>query len=1430
MKNKTFRLFVSSTFNDFQLERNLLHDEVFPKVKAFCNKEGYEFQIIDLRWGIYTEATLNHKTMPICLDEVKRCRDFSPRPSFLAMIGERYGWVPLPPSISKNELDKILASLTDSEASYVLEWYLLDANEEGGMYYLKPRTDSFIEDSVWAETENKLRDILIKGAKSANFSSDLLIKYTASATEQEIISGFLGNEDLAENGIVLIREGFPNADSDQTKIKELKGRVFDLLDRTNHLDRLIKLDYSESYKKLFVDSIYQTLISSVRAEIRRLNKYEESTGDKTRILPYYTKDSVYCGYTYAFDAIQSYVNDENSGIMYICGSSGTGKTTLLAKYLHDYDCSCSFAFYGEGPWACSIYDTIEHISDDITDKYGAIESERFSNKTLSEILSDAIKAIPKRVKRHLIVIDGIDMFSDLSLVKENFLPQNLPKNVRIIISSAKEEIIDRFYSLNDHRITLKDLNPTESSVCFDTLMSHRHRFLNDEEQKRLVNRVLSKGCSPLQAKLLVNLASKWVSGKKIDSLPDSSIETATKYIRSSYEEFGHDKELALYCMALISASPLGLSESDILSMLIEFAPVKEKFISESKHDRDFNTIPFAIWSRLYYDLSDCLTMSFYESEIIIKFTHNIFPLAMRESFPEYCERAKEILKSYITKRIQSQARYAKTLLLLLFENQKYDELAEIITNPDFANFYIMRDGLVHMAELLSSILGHVTDPALVQKVKRFLSCLNNYWPMLRRYKDSFISCAYESGLLLDKEPVIYSLDKASHIASSSSIAFNYSKSAKISYSSDAKYYAVFDKCYVYICNGESNLEYLKIFVTQDKEDKTEILDVFWLRPDLIAVFTYQNKIIIYRIKNDTTTQHCVLDGNAEKPYISLLKNSTQVVFCKEKKVASIDLSTGSEIYEIDLPEDSYLCTDESNRLIIYSYEILDKPKYDIYDATTGRLISNERFNTQFSKYFPRACGVLQAINDRKFLHVMDKKLGYLVYDYTTKEHTYIHPPTLQEIKQNIVSDKFLLTVYDNGIFAIDINYFAARFLPFEGIKYAAWHIKNRSVAIISEDRKLSLVNLSDFTIADQAFTNKLNLFYGSFHTVKKIFDYDSTFGTLPTRAPEDYSTWFSSFYTEYENLGKVWDEKVPTLISVSPSGKYAVAYEHLNAVAVNNAEGDLLFMIDDLSFNMKNNLLSLAFSPDSSYLLIWSSGFIRVVSVNYGRVVCSLSLANRPAVDVCFKDSKTLKVTLMNQLSYEANLNHFLSFFSQSLPIKCYASGEKRMRDFAYHYNHLEKNSKRYSIIDKENFSKLNHISAWLVQDRAYIGKEKWLLYKNGRFYLNGDEDLVFESNRLYDFIGSAKDCIATYPSIFETFITEKNDISSSLYEFKRSNHLLLVSKRLNSVILFNIDEMKVVSAYKSDKKILASVFDEENKTLTIYTGNSTTEKLKINI
>jgi hypothetical protein len=112
---KIFRVFVSSTFGDMVEERRALQSEVFPRLHEYCRKRGARFQAVDLRWGISAEAARDRRTMAICLAEVRRCRQLSPTLNFIALIGNRYGWRPLPTTIAGGDFDALASAATRAD-------------------------------------------------------------------------------------------------------------------------------------------------------------------------------------------------------------------------------------------------------------------------------------------------------------------------------------------------------------------------------------------------------------------------------------------------------------------------------------------------------------------------------------------------------------------------------------------------------------------------------------------------------------------------------------------------------------------------------------------------------------------------------------------------------------------------------------------------------------------------------------------------------------------------------------------------------------------------------------------------------------------------------------------------------------------------------------------------------------------------------------------------------------------------------------------------------------------------------------------------------------------------------------------------------------------------------------------------------------------
>ncbi len=101
MTQRTVRVFISSTFRDFDEERRLMVQEVFPALRQRLRDRFVELVDVDLRWGVSAEQAAQGKVLSICLNEIDQCR-----PYFIGLLGERYGWVPKPPEFPDPLLDE----------------------------------------------------------------------------------------------------------------------------------------------------------------------------------------------------------------------------------------------------------------------------------------------------------------------------------------------------------------------------------------------------------------------------------------------------------------------------------------------------------------------------------------------------------------------------------------------------------------------------------------------------------------------------------------------------------------------------------------------------------------------------------------------------------------------------------------------------------------------------------------------------------------------------------------------------------------------------------------------------------------------------------------------------------------------------------------------------------------------------------------------------------------------------------------------------------------------------------------------------------------------------------------------------------------------------------------------------------------------------
>ena len=118
------KIFVSSTFRDFNVERDAIRNLVMPRLNVIAQKYAETVSFVDLRWGVDTNTLETNegvkKVLDVCLDEINNCK-----PYIIVLLGQRYGFLPTDTGLiteatkAKNfSLDNPNISVTEMEIEY----------------------------------------------------------------------------------------------------------------------------------------------------------------------------------------------------------------------------------------------------------------------------------------------------------------------------------------------------------------------------------------------------------------------------------------------------------------------------------------------------------------------------------------------------------------------------------------------------------------------------------------------------------------------------------------------------------------------------------------------------------------------------------------------------------------------------------------------------------------------------------------------------------------------------------------------------------------------------------------------------------------------------------------------------------------------------------------------------------------------------------------------------------------------------------------------------------------------------------------------------------------------------------------------------------------------------------------------------------------
>lgn len=631
---KVFRLFISSTFQDWQPEREYLRNYVFPRLRTLCEKRGARFLPIDLRWGISEEACKTHEAVATCLEEIERCQRLTPRPNFLILAGDRNGWRPIPQAISGEHWKKMEKLGAISENDRFHHWYVKDENAVPAAYVLKPK------EAEWQQVEHELRQRLDKSylANTAvwgdEFSEDELAFLVGSVTEQEIVIGALKVKD-ADHHIHFFDRRFRNnvahpAFTDQVdsfprqRQDSLKERLINKLKDNYHP---MKPDFDDfwtagerpkAYLKTFGNEVFQSLCSIIEKEL-------DQEGQEPEYLP----EGPCVGRDKEFEELLQ----KDSAPKLVYGQPGSGKSTLLAETARRMDDNNApwLAFWiGRNPRCASGTGLLKAVLDDLRSRgyvdAGFYWGGDYSLKSFSKLailLRDALANLKTSKRRPRIIVDALDQ-----------LPADDParnlmwvdKNSGTILSTLDEGLARRFGERfgEGSVMRLEGLGRDSAEAALNGWLNKAERTLTEVQRKQLLDAFEASGM-PLHLRLLFEEACHWQS---FDALPEAIPTSADEAICSLYQRLAgrseHGEAMVQRTLGYLCTTPQGVPEDVLLALLRKDPCVFNAFRERSPNSPEVDELPEIVWSRLYHDLERYLTRHFIYSKQYLDFYHAEF--------------------------------------------------------------------------------------------------------------------------------------------------------------------------------------------------------------------------------------------------------------------------------------------------------------------------------------------------------------------------------------------------------------------------------------------------------------------------------------------------------------------------------------------------------------------------------------------------------------------------------------------------------------------------------------------------------------------------------------------------------------------------------------------------------------------------------------
>ncbi len=656
-EQRVIRVFVSSTFRDMQDERDELVLRIFPQLRRLCEQRGVTWGEVDLRWGITEQQSERGEVLPICLEEIRRCRPF-----FIGLLGERYGSIP----------GTVPAELVDREP------------------WLREHTNGDREKSV---TE---LEILHGVLNNPDMAQQAIFYFRDPDYLNGLPSGSVRSDFECES---------PAA---KKKLDALKQRIRDARERDNctlHENYPSPKDLGQ-----WVLDDFTKTIDDLFPEQERPSGLERERMDHETFA--HSRASVYIGRPEYFERLDDHAAGDGPPLI-VLGESGGGKSALLSNWALRYreqhpEDFLLLHFVGSSPDSASATGLLRRImlelkkqfdlQDDVPSEPNKIREafpewlvqtagcarvsrprtvprpnglhpERPGDLRSAESAGSETRA--ERSGRIVLVLDALNQLEDIDNAPDlGWLPRVFPKNCRVIVSTLPDRSLDavtsRGWLENTPALQVEPLNEAERRRLIREFLQQHTRDLGAGRTQRLVD--ANQTSNPLYLRVLLDELRVFGIHEKLNERIDWYLEARDPYelyrkvIERWEQSYADGSDIVRDTLSLLWAARRGLSESEILEALGEPG----------------RPLPRAVWSPLFLAMSDALV----SRSGLLTFAHDFLRTAAQEAcLPKESDQqnAHRRLAEYFQQQPTWTDRRLDELPWQLAEAQEMQQLHDALT-------------------------------------------------------------------------------------------------------------------------------------------------------------------------------------------------------------------------------------------------------------------------------------------------------------------------------------------------------------------------------------------------------------------------------------------------------------------------------------------------------------------------------------------------------------------------------------------------------------------------------------------------------------------------------------------------------------------------------------------------------------------------------